>query len=242
MPVNPKDFEYEFSPNVLVETRERLGLSQANMAERLNLPVNTVSRWERGVTIPDANSLAAIYSIAKGQRRTPEFFLRRSNPVELNLVYPKSSVIADCIAVIKSLNGKAVKKVDIGNRFKQAFDRHNTTPQDLGFNKNHLTKSLLSWLVKQNAITMVSENTDSIVVKLNGNPQVVPTQEKPEGRKTHFTIQRKGRNSYELTVVGKTGQIYTYQGVQKKGKDGHFTDEGQYRRAISQAVAQNRKS
>ena len=74
MPVSPKAFEYQFSPSALKRVRDRLGLSQAKLAERLDLPVNTVSRWERGETTPDANSLAAIYSIAKDQGLETEFF------------------------------------------------------------------------------------------------------------------------------------------------------------------------
>ena len=76
MPVIPSDFEYQFAPSALREVRERLGLSQAEIAKRLNLPTNTVSRWERGETSPDANSLAAIYSIATGAGMEPAFFRR----------------------------------------------------------------------------------------------------------------------------------------------------------------------
>ena len=81
MPVIPNDFEYQFSPSALREVRERLGLSQAEIAKRLNLPVNTVSRWERGETSPDANSLAAIYSIATGAGVEPVFFRRGGDMV-----------------------------------------------------------------------------------------------------------------------------------------------------------------
>jgi transcriptional regulator with XRE-family HTH domain len=56
-----------------------MGLTQAKLAELLDVPVNTVSRWETGATTPDANALAAIYSIARRQRDvTPQFFHRRA--------------------------------------------------------------------------------------------------------------------------------------------------------------------
>ncbi len=58
-----------------------MGLSQAQIAKRLNLPVNTVSRWERGETSPDANSLAAIYSIATGAGIEPVFFRKGGDMV-----------------------------------------------------------------------------------------------------------------------------------------------------------------
>ena len=56
--------------------------------------------------------------------------------------------------------------------------------------------------------------------------------------KKDFTIQRGNR--MERTVVGKDGHIH-HPPAEKQGKDGHFTDEGQYRRAIEQAVAQNQR-
>jgi hypothetical protein len=51
-----------------------------------------------------------------------------------------------------------------------------------------------------------------------------------------FTIQRGNR--IERTVVGKDGQEHRPPAAQQ-GKDGHFTDKGQYRRAIERAGAEN---
>ena len=76
-PVKPEDFDFVFQPDRLKTLRESLNLTQADMAALLNMPVNTVSRWERGSNLPDANSLAAIYSIAQEQGITPEFFVKR---------------------------------------------------------------------------------------------------------------------------------------------------------------------
>ena len=65
------------------------------------------------------------------------------------------------------------------------------------------------------------------------------------GTRKDFTIQRPdGR--MERTVVGKDGQVHSIPARQKPGgewqvgKHGHFTDEGEYRRAIEQAAADNR--
>ncbi len=137
-------------------------------------------------------------------------------------------------------DGKAIKKVELGNAFKEVLEQYGATPQDLGFSKNHLTKSVLGWLAQNNVANVRSETTDSVIVKLNGEPEVVQVMEKAVGVKKRFTIERKGRPSYEMTVVGKTGQIYAYQGVNAKGEDGHFTDEGKYRRAIAKAVSSNK--
>lgn len=69
--------KYEFRPDSLVQVRERVGLSQAKMANLLGVPANTLSRWETGATSPDAESLAAIYSAAVEHGIAPDFFQRR---------------------------------------------------------------------------------------------------------------------------------------------------------------------
>ncbi len=74
VPIRPDHFNYTFDPNMLDSLRKQLGLTQAALAELLDVPVNTVSRWETGATTPDAKALAAIYSIAKGRGVTPMFF------------------------------------------------------------------------------------------------------------------------------------------------------------------------
>lgn len=56
--------------------------------------------------------------------------------------------------------------------------------------------------------------------------------------KKDFTIKRRSQNQNERTVVGKDGHKHVMSST-KEGKDGHFTDEGQYRRAVEQAVAEN---
>jgi transcriptional regulator with XRE-family HTH domain len=70
----PKSGDYEFKEEVLTAIRKRIGLSQGKMAELLGVPPNTLSRWENGVTFPDANSLASIFSVAKKYSITPEYF------------------------------------------------------------------------------------------------------------------------------------------------------------------------
>ena len=78
-PIRPDYYEYEFSFDVMANVRKKLGLTQAKLAEFLDVPVNTVSRWETGATTPDAHTLAAIYSIAKRNNISPQFFQRRAN-------------------------------------------------------------------------------------------------------------------------------------------------------------------
>jgi len=82
--VTPKKSEkkgiYEFMPSSIVEIRKRLKMPQVAMAALLGVPPNTLSRWETGATVPDANYLALIYSVAKEHNVTPTFFnIRRES-------------------------------------------------------------------------------------------------------------------------------------------------------------------
>lgn len=74
-----KHGRYEYRPATLIHLRQRLSLKQKNMAELLGVPANTLSRWENGATTPDAESLAAIYSLAKERGVTAEFFQPRKS-------------------------------------------------------------------------------------------------------------------------------------------------------------------
>lgn len=74
-PAKPGRYEYRHSS--LIQVRQALKLKQREMAKLLDIPANTLSRWENGATTPDAESLAAIYSLGREHGVTPEFFHRR---------------------------------------------------------------------------------------------------------------------------------------------------------------------
>jgi len=69
-----KKGSYEFKPSSLVDIRNKLNISQAEMANRIGVPPNTLSRWENKATVPDAKSLASIYSLAVDHGISPTFF------------------------------------------------------------------------------------------------------------------------------------------------------------------------
>ena len=103
-PVRPDLFEFEFDPVAIRGVRNRLQLSQAALADWLDIPVNTISRWETGTTTPDAKALAALWSIANLRGIKPEFFKRRqgsetSNRTDLIVLweYPLNQVDLDAI-------------------------------------------------------------------------------------------------------------------------------------------------
>ena len=80
-PVKPGRFK--FDPGSIAQVRNRLGLSQKKLAARLGVPANTLSRWETGATTPDADSLAAIYSVAAKQGLAIQFFRKRSKAAKV---------------------------------------------------------------------------------------------------------------------------------------------------------------
>lgn len=82
-PITPSAYDYAFSHNRLSQLRSELKLTQAEMAELLDVPVNTLSRWENGRTTPDAHALAALYSIARERDVEPVFFERRASPLAI---------------------------------------------------------------------------------------------------------------------------------------------------------------
>jgi len=69
-----KKGSYEFKPGSLVDIRNKLKISQAEMARQIGVPPNTLSRWENKATVPDAESLASVYSLAIDNGITPIFF------------------------------------------------------------------------------------------------------------------------------------------------------------------------
>ena len=83
-----KQGKYEFKKESLVDVRKQMGMSQSKMADILGIPANTLSRWEIGATAPDANHLAAFYSVAKGHCITPAFFGLRDDiiPFQYSLI------------------------------------------------------------------------------------------------------------------------------------------------------------
>ena len=72
-----------------------MNLTQKTMAAQIGVPANTLSRWETGATTPDADSLAAIYSIARDRDITPSFFQRRKPVPTLNRNRDRLVVIWD---------------------------------------------------------------------------------------------------------------------------------------------------
>ncbi len=92
-PVKPGRFK--FDPGSIAQVRKRLGLSQKKLAALLDVPANTVSRWETGATTPDADSLAAIYSVAAKHGMSTQFFRKRKKAIKVSKKHPRLLVFGD---------------------------------------------------------------------------------------------------------------------------------------------------
>jgi len=77
-PIIPDQYRFRFHPRSLRQLRNELSLSQADIAALLDVPVNTVSRWETGNSTPDAHALAAIHSLSVERGVSPAFFVEAS--------------------------------------------------------------------------------------------------------------------------------------------------------------------
>ena len=69
-----KPGRFVFNPTSIKEVRDKLNLSQEQLAQKMGVPKTAVSRWEQGKVKPNAESLAAIYSVAIENRFEPMFF------------------------------------------------------------------------------------------------------------------------------------------------------------------------
>ena len=104
-PVKPRSYEFDVSSIVMLRTR--LKMKQTKMAELLDVPANTLSRWENGSTKPDAESLAGIHSIALENGATVNFFKKKAVPQPKSAKSLRVAVLADFQNVGVSANNVA---------------------------------------------------------------------------------------------------------------------------------------
>ncbi len=69
-----KSGRYVFNPGSILKLRNQLRLTQQQFADKLGISKTAISRWEKGLVKPDADSLASIYSLAVEDRIESEFF------------------------------------------------------------------------------------------------------------------------------------------------------------------------
>lgn len=117
--------KYRFRRESIMELRKRLGISQTDMARGLGVPVNTLYRWEAGITTPDADALAAIYSVGMERGISPGFFVKAAKTAK-KPAYERLIVAWDFQSVgvapqqVRAMNDWLQK--EIGARFQSVGD------------------------------------------------------------------------------------------------------------------------
>ena len=89
----------------LAEHREKKGLSQKQLADRLGADVMTVSRWERGVVAMSTDALAAVAEALWGDLGEPEDLYHhpdRPTPNQLLREQP-AEVIESAMRMLKAI-------------------------------------------------------------------------------------------------------------------------------------------
>ena len=66
-----------------------------------------------------------------------------------------------------------------------------------------------------------------------------PVSQVAPQRHFHVTLAR-GERLWEMTMVGSIGRVMTGR-TNVPGRDGHFTDAGEYRRAIGGAIRRRQR-
>lgn len=92
----------------IAERRKELGLTQAQLAEKLHVTDKAVSRWERGVGLPDINTLEALADAL--ELSLVELMQARRSRADLISAEEAEKLLTDTIQLTKESN-KAARQV-----------------------------------------------------------------------------------------------------------------------------------
>ncbi len=177
--------KYEYRPESLIALRQELDLKQTKMAELIGVPPNTLSRWETGTTKLDAESLAAIYSLAVERGVKPDFFQRRKPVVKQALRPSRLLAVWDLdtlkngLASAEGLDAKIRGEVDA--RFRQSpeclFKAYGGFLQDatmervsgLGWRDGGVAHAISHWLINESKSFCYEAPRDTRFVLITNN-------------------------------------------------------------------------
>jgi transcriptional regulator with XRE-family HTH domain len=112
----PQQIRDNFSKK-LRELRRKKGISQAKLAELIDMEQSQVSRWESGTALPEKANLDVL---ADCFGVTPEYFFRETKPVALNETADETvKIMASMIQDIRSSGVEASDLAMIGYLVKQ---------------------------------------------------------------------------------------------------------------------------
>ena len=204
--------KYEYRPETLIALRQQLGLKQTKLAELIGVPPNTLSRWETGATKPDAESLAAIYSVAVERGVTPDFFQRRKPAVKQTTSPSRLLVVWDLETArsllygVKALEASILAEVD--KRFKQSSERllkaygghlQDTTMDQvnkLGWRNGGVDGEIGYWLANESKSYCGEAPKDTRLVLVTNNPvfaELLEDLRQRGGTRSRFHYNNAGR-------------------------------------------------
>lgn len=85
------------------EKRKGKNLTQAQLAEKIGISVNAVSKWERGLNLPDASIMIelcdlldiTVNELLSGERLTPEEQKHKSDINAISIITTKDGLSGD---------------------------------------------------------------------------------------------------------------------------------------------------
>ena len=101
--------------------RQRLGLSQESLAEKVGVHPNTIRKWEKGITAPDAE----ISSILANTLQTTITFLYEGKDSYNDSLFIKNSTYQDKTEILNSTPSMAYWGTLVDNAEKTAEDGKN---------------------------------------------------------------------------------------------------------------------
>lgn len=125
--------------NVLKERRISLSIKQEDIAEQMGVTVQTVSKWERGVTEPKASQvhqLSLILKVSEKEICRGELITERSDPFEfvrkagaLISEVPQTELLVGMQDFIEDEEGFIRMLASISNFPYEVFQKANTEPE-----------------------------------------------------------------------------------------------------------------
>ena len=215
------------------ELRKKNGLTQLQLAKKLNITDKAVSKWEAGEGNPDISLLPAIASIFDC---TIDYLLTGKEPEEKIVFMSKLELCAkkDDPTILDSLDFETAKKIDENGVslfsyvkkynsfkvFKAMLDTCNHPTHYLCFLKNRIDGQVFVWLIRCNKERTVAKgfNCNNEIRLLNdfGNPIF-------DGMNRHEKNNQSISNDYDMVF---SYLVENYDDLKQEQKDYYFNLDG----------------
>lgn len=187
----------------LYELRKEKGFSQEELAEKLNVARQTISKWETGVTVPDTNNLIELSKIF--EITIDDLVGKKEDVLETNKKINKKQLIKIILIIVIiiamiSLIGVVIYRVILV--FKLANGLVNSKSRDLSFYYHYQEIGLTNGLTDKWNFTETYRNGDKMIMRHYITPIESFVEDKtPEVVKIEYFDKD---NYYEIDCKNKT--------------------------------------